>query len=72
MSMWMEGGCEVYVESCMILNGSCVMVTWIIFINHLLEVGLTQNQETMALRMLTIVGLFYCIMCEDSREIEIH
>ena len=27
--------------------------------NHFMEVGLTQNQETMALRMFTIVGLFY-------------
>jgi hypothetical protein len=36
--------------------------------NHFLEVGLEQNQETMALRTLTTVGLFYFIMCEDSRE----
>jgi hypothetical protein len=34
------------------------MVTWIISKNLLLEVGLTQDQETMALRMLTIVDLF--------------
>ena len=27
--------------------------------------GLTQNQETMALRTLTTVGLFYFIMRED-------
>ena len=44
------------------------MVTWIIFKNHLLEVGLTQNQETMALRTLTTVVSFYFIMCEDLRE----
>ena len=45
------------------------MVTWIVFKNHLMEVGLTQNRgETMALRTLTIVGLFYFIMCEDLRE----
>jgi hypothetical protein len=44
------------------------MVTWIIFKNHLLEVGLTQNQETMALRTLTIVNLFYFIMCEEPHE----
>ena len=31
-------------------------------INHLLEVGLTQNWETMALRMLTIVDLLYIIL----------
>ena len=40
------------------------MVTWTIFKNHLLEVGLTQNQETMALRTLTIVDLLCFIMCE--------
>jgi hypothetical protein len=34
-------------------------------IKHLLEVGLTQNRETMALRMLTIIDLFYFIVCED-------
>ena len=43
------------------------MVTWTIFKNHLLEVGLTQNHETMALRMVTTVDLFYLIMCEDPR-----
>ena len=49
-------------------NGSCFMVTWTIFKNHLLEVGLTQNWETMALRTLTNVVLFYFIMCEDPHE----
>ena len=44
------------------------MVTWIIFKNHLLEVGLTQNWETMALRTLITVDLFYFIMCEDMHE----
>ena len=42
--------------------------TWIIFKNYLLEVGLTQNQEAMALRTLTNVDLFYFIMCEDPHE----
>ena len=36
--------------------------------NHLLEVDLIQNRETMALRMLTTVDLFYFIMCEDPHE----
>ena len=67
-SIWMQDGCKVYMDSYMVSNGSCFMVTWIIFKNHLLEVGLTQNQETMALRTLTIVDLFYCIMCEDPHE----
>ena len=49
-------------------SGSCFMVTWIIFKNHLLEVDLTQNQETMALLIFIIVGLFYIIKCEDPHE----
>ena len=44
------------------------MVTWIIFKIHLLEVGLTQNQETMTFQTLTFVDLFYCIVCEDPHE----
>ena len=67
-SMWMQDGCEVHVDSYMALNGSCFMVTWIIFKNHLLEVGRTQNWETTALRTLTTVDLFYFIMCEDPHE----
>jgi hypothetical protein len=38
---------------------------WTSFIKHLLDVGLTQNRKTMALRMLTTVDLFYIIMCKD-------
>jgi hypothetical protein len=67
--MWMQGGCEVYMASLKASNGSCCMVTWIVFIIHLLEVGLTQNhKETVALRMLTTVGLFYFTVCEDLHE----
>ena len=44
------------------------MVTWTIFKNRLLEVGLTQNWETVALQMLTTVDLFYFIMCEYPHE----
>jgi hypothetical protein len=46
------------------------MVTRIIFKNHLLEVlGLTQNHwETMVLRKLTTVDLFYFINREDPHE----
>ena len=58
-SMWMQDGCKVYMDSYMASNGSCFMVTWTIFKNHLLEVGLTQNRETMALQSLTTVDLFY-------------
>ena len=62
VSVWMQDGCQVYMDSsCMASNGSCFMVTWTIFKNHLLEVGLTHNWETMALWMLTTVNLFYFI-----------
>ena len=65
----MQDGCKVYMDSYMALNGSCFMVTWIVFKNHFLEVGLTQNHwETMALRTHTTVGLFCFIMCEDLRD----
>ena len=59
---------KVYMDSYMASNGLCFMVTWTIFKNHLLEVGLTQNHETMALQTLTTVDLFYFIMCEDLHE----
>ena len=49
-------------------KGSNYMVTWIIFKNHLLEVGLTQNWETMALQTLTTIDLFYSTICEDPHE----
>ena len=67
-SMWMQDGCKVYVAS----NGSCFMVTWTVFKNHLLEVGPTQNQETTAFGTLTTVDVFYFIMCEDPAWIKIH
>ena len=47
------------------LNGSCFMVTWTISNNQLLEVGVIQNRETMALQMLTTFDIFYFIMRED-------
>jgi hypothetical protein len=50
-------------------------VEWIMFLGYLdyfqkpsLGGGLTQNRDTMALRMLTIVGLFYYIICENMHE----
>ena len=48
-SLWMQDGCKVYMDSYMASNGSHFMVTWIIFKTHVLEVGLTQNRETMTL-----------------------
>ena len=68
MENGMQDGSKVYMDSYMASNGSCFMVTWIIFKNHLLEVGLAQNWKTMALWMLTTVGLFYFIMYEDPCE----
>jgi hypothetical protein len=55
-------------DSYMASNGPCSKVTWTIFINHFLEVGLTQNREIKALRTLTNIGLFYFIMHEDPHE----
>jgi hypothetical protein len=71
-SMWMQDGCKVYMDSYMTSDGSCFMVSWTIFKNHLLEVSPTQNQETMALRTLTNIDLFYFIMCEDPHEYKNH
>jgi hypothetical protein len=69
---WMQDGRRLYVVSYMVSNGSCCMVTWTIFKNHFLEVGLTQNWETMAPRMAlrtsTTVDLLCFITCEDLHE----
>jgi hypothetical protein len=40
-------------------------LTWTILKNYLLEVGLTQNGETMALQTLTAIDLIYFVMVED-------
>ena len=64
----MQDGCKVYMVSYMASNRSCFMVTWIIFKNHLLEVGLTQSRESMTFRTLITVDLFYFNMCENPHE----
>jgi hypothetical protein len=64
----MQDGCKVYMDSYMASNGSCFMVTWTFSKTTFLEVDVTQNRETMALRMLTTVDLFYFIKCEDPHE----
>ena len=56
-------------DSYMASNGPCFMVTWTIFKNHLLEVDLTQNQETMALRTLTTVDFILFYHCVRTRMI---
>ena len=60
----MQDGCKVYI-SYMASHGSCFMVTRTAFKNYLLEVGLTQNRETMAIKNLANVDLFYFIISED-------
>ena len=54
-------------DSYMVSNGSCTMVIWTNFKNHLLEVVVPQNREPTALQTLTPVGLFYFIRCEDPQ-----
>ena len=67
----MQDGYKVYVDSYMGSNGSCSMVSWTIFKNHLMEVGLTQNWEIIALRNLTTVDLLYFIMWENPTLIDL-
>ena len=64
----MQDGCKLYMDSYMASYESWFRVIWIISKNHLLEVGLTQNLEAMALQMFRIVNLFSFIMCEDPHE----
>ena len=52
--------------------GQAFMVTCISFKTHLLEVGLSQNQETMALRNLPTIDLLYFIMRKDPAWMKIH
>ena len=64
----MQDGCKVCMDSYTASNGSCFMVTWTMFKNHRLEIGLTQNRETMVFEMLTIIDLFYFILsCVRTR-----
>ena len=67
MSMWMQDGCKVYMDSYVASNGSCFMVTWTFSKMHLSEVGLIQYRETTALQMLTTVDLFCFIMWGPAR-----
>ena len=71
-SKWTQDGCKVCIDSYMSSNGSFFMVTWMIFKNHLLEVGLTQNHETIAFWNLKTIDLFYFRMCENPMWIKIH
>jgi hypothetical protein len=71
-SMWVQDGCNIHMDSYMASIGSCFILTWIVFKNHFLEVGLTPNRETMALRTLTTVDLFYFYHAWRSMWIGIH
>jgi hypothetical protein len=71
-SMWMQDGCKAHMNSNTASNGSCLLITRTVFKNHLLKAGLIPNRETMALRTLTTIGLFYFTMSEDPTCIEIH
>ena len=55
----MQDRCKVYMGSLMASNGSCFLVTWIIFKNHLLEVGPIQNRESISLQNLITIDLLY-------------
>ena len=70
-SKWMQDGCKVYTDSNMASNGSCFMVTWTIPQNHFLEVGLTQNWETIPFQNLTTIEVLYFIMSGDHAWIEV-
>ena len=61
-SKCMHDGYKVYMDSYMAPDGSYFTITWTIFENNLFKVSLTQNRETMALRTLTTVDLFYCLI----------
>ena len=52
-SIWMQDGCKVNMDSYMTLNWPCFMVTWFIFKNHLLEVGLRASPPDRAWGMPT-------------------
>ena len=67
-SMWMQDGGKVYMSHIWHRMDHVSRSLGLSFKNHLLEVGLTQNREIMALQMLTNVDLIYFIMCEDPHE----
>ena len=64
----MEDGCKVYMDSYMASNGSRFHGHMDYFQEPPLGGSPDTNRETMALRTLTTVGLFYFITCEDPHE----
>jgi hypothetical protein len=59
----MQDGCKVYMDSYMTSDGIMFHDHLDYFQNHLLEVGLTQNRQTM-IKTLTTIDLFYFTMCD--------
>ena len=64
----MQDGCKVYMDSYVASNGSCFMVTWIIFQNRLLEGRSNTKPGDHGTPIAHNHGLFYFIMCEDPHE----
>jgi hypothetical protein len=67
--------CKTGVESTWVLTSHQMdhfVVTWIIFKNHLLKIGLTQNRETMALWTLITVDFILFYHAWGPAWIEIH
>ena len=65
----MQDGCKVYMDSYMASNGSSFMDTWTIFINHLVEVGLTHNMRPWhSERSQPLVYSILSCHCEEMHE----
>jgi hypothetical protein len=66
----MQDGCKVYMDSYMeSYMASCFMVTWTTFNYHLLDVGLTENWETIALWTLgpLVYSILLCVRTRMNR-----
>ena len=68
----MQDGCKVHMDSYTTSNGSCFMVTWIIIKNHSLEVGLSQNRETMTHSEHSQPLVHSTLSCPTTRTNRIH
>ena len=67
-SMWMQDdGCKVYMDSYMASTGSCFVITWTIFENHLLEVGLPQHRERPWHSERSQPLIYYALSCVRTR-----
>ena len=71
-SIWTWDGRKLYLGSYMASNGSCFMIISTNLKNHLLEVGLIQNHETLVFRMLTTLDLSYFYHVWGPAWIDLH